>query len=78
MIITKARTEPLTLDLLNALLANFATGLITCDELWAQIESCGDDCEEPSYCEDFGCVFQTDIPDVIRNRISGLDSGAGI
>lgn len=74
MIITKARTEPLTLDLLNALLANFATGTISIYELWDQLESCGSDCEQPSFCSDFGCLFSTDP----TNRISGLDSEAGI
>jgi hypothetical protein len=74
MIMTKTCTEPLTLNLLNALLANFATGTISIYELWEQIESCGEECEQPSLCDDFGCLRLYDL----ENHIYGVDSDVGI
>ena len=70
MIISKTQAEPLTLSLLNALLANFATGTITLDELWSQIDP--EDEEVPYFAD------PVDLPESIKNRMSGLDTGAGI
>jgi len=74
MMIIKTRTEPLTLDFLNALLANFATGTISVYELWEQIESCSEDCKQPPFCGEFGCLLSSDM----ENYIPDLDSEAGI
>lgn len=78
MIITKSRTEPITIDTLNALLANFATGVITLDELWEAIEDAGD-------IEYFRSQFDAPVefrnppfPESIGNCMSSMDSEAGI
>lgn len=76
MIITKAQTEPLTISLLNALLANFATGTISLDELWSQIDQ-DQEVEDVAYFR-HGLTNPIDLPECIKNRMSGPDTGAGI
>jgi hypothetical protein len=73
MIITKTQTEPLTIELLNALLANFATGAITLEQLWEAIERA----EDAAYFRN-NLINPMEFPDSIKNRMSGLDTEAGI
>ena len=73
MIITKPQ-EKLTIDTLNALLANFATGIITLDELWKAIE----DAEDMQYFRvkafnPHGTEFPK-FPEFAENRMSGVDA----
>ena len=69
MIITKPQ-EKLTIDTLNALLANFATGIITLDELWEAI----DNAESMQSFRDGLMSNSFELPDFAENRMSGVDA----
>jgi hypothetical protein len=71
MITVSSKTEPLTLDTLNALLANFATGAISLDEVWGKIDECLD-------VEQFEQISPPAFPESLGNRLSGIDAEAGI
>ena len=77
MVISKIQpqpqTQPLTFSLLNILLANFATGVISLDELWSQIDS-----DEETECFRQDLIAPLDLPESIRNRISCFDADTGI
>ena len=78
MIITKSRTEPITLETLDAFLANFATGIITLDELWEAIEDAGDIAYFKNKLLNPMDFSDIDFPDAIENHMSGVDAGHGI
>ena len=69
MIITKPQ-EKLTNDTLNALLANFDTGIITLDELWDAI----DNAESKKHFRDNLVDSPFEFPDFAENRMSGVDA----
>jgi hypothetical protein len=68
--------EPITLETLNALIANFATGINSLDELWENIEEAAD----MSYFRQ-NLMTPLEFPafsDDCKNHMPGADAEAGI
>ena len=73
MIITEPQ-EKLTIETLDALLANFVTGILTLDELWEVIDnSKGMRCFHDKFMSD-----SFELPEFAENRMSSVDAGTGI